>query len=95
MATDLEKLITNALVEGVSKSSMLASSLAVKIAQDERFVKLLMQNIDTDALAKALARELIRKSDSNNNAVLVFKTIENKTAKLLFEQMQADAMGIK
>lgn len=95
---DSDKLlesILGAVSDGVSKSSMLASSLAVKLANDSNFAQKIIENIDEEVLAKQVAREMIRKSESNNAMIVTFKTIEKMVASMIFEQMQKDSMEIR
>jgi len=90
MSVDYEKLIVDALIEGVGKSSMLASSLAIRIAEDKRFVGYIIENLNYDILAKYVANEITRRGQSNVygfSYVSFMKNVQKEAEKALIAKM--------
>lgn len=67
---ELEKLFKETISDGLSKSSVFASSIAARFVTDETFVKELASSISKDKLSEAIAKEIIRTAhfDRRNNS---------------------------
>lgn len=96
--SDFETRLIEEAAKSIAQSSVLASSIASRLVENKELTEKLVALIDPDRVAEAVAQEIIRKRTTGTFAGSGLGTtlqhIEDKTASLLYTQMQNDAMNI-
>lgn len=95
MKNEMEQIIINSVTDGVMKSSLLASSLAVRLMDSQEFVSKVIDSIDKEALVDRIAKEFVRSAVSGVNKGsarwVSSVNIERRIADMLFAKMSKDA----
>lgn len=84
---NLDVILQNALAQGISSSSMLASSIASKVVNDNATLGLVISKIDPSVLANALAKEMVTRSYSIRGQADDYKELVHKSKDLAAEKI--------
>jgi len=91
MSKSLEEIVVDAVIKGVSESSMLASSLAIRISKEKEVLDFILQNLDYETLARYMAKEIVRLGNAGRAGSFSYtsfmKKAQDEAHKLLLEEM--------